>query len=137
MNHTLSKITNIFNTECLDGSETTRKFYLKAGMGGASSQSVYNQRFDDTDLATEVKNEHSMFQTAIVPLKLEKGDSTVCLKPNPSSPHFFRSLHLQYQKETKGSVRAKELDVREQIESLQNFKLPFPNKKAKIEIKIE
>ena len=62
---------------------------MKAGMDGASSQSVYNQRFDDTDLATGVENEKSLFQTAIVPLKLEIGDITVWSNPMPSRLHFY------------------------------------------------
>ena len=67
---------------------------------GASSQSIYNQRFNDTDLTTGVQNEHSVFRTAIVPLKLKVKDSNIWNNPKPSSPYFSRSLELQYQKET-------------------------------------
>ena len=77
----------------------------------ASSQSINNQRFDETDLATGVENEQSLFQAAFVPLKQEVGDTTVWSNSKPSSLHFCRPLHLQYQKETKESPRAEELDV--------------------------
>ena len=61
------------------------------------------------------------------------------VKPKAFKSPFCRPFHLQYQKETKESTKAEELDVREQIESLQDFELeiPFSNQKAKIEIKIE
>ena len=80
-----------------------------------------------------------MFQTAIAPLKLEIRDTTVWSNPKPSTHHFFRPLHLQYQKETKEPKRAEELDVWEQIEILQDFEfeIPFSNQKAKVEIKIQ
>ena len=45
-------------------------------MDGASTQSIYSQRFDDTDLAFGIENEQSWFQAAIVVLKLETGDTT-------------------------------------------------------------
>ena len=80
-------------------------------MDGASSQSIYSQRFDNTDLAAGVENEQSLFQAAIVPLKLEIGDTTVWSNSKPSSLHFCWPLHLQYQKETKELTRAEESGV--------------------------
>ena len=40
-------------------------------MDGALTQSIYSQMFDDTDLAAGIENEQSLFQAAIVALKLE------------------------------------------------------------------
>ena len=106
-------------------------------MDGASSQSIYSQRFDDTDLSTGVENEQSLFQAAIVALKLEIGDTTVWSNSKPSSLHFCRPLYLQYRKETKGSPKAEELDV-EREKSLQDFELeiPFCNQKAKKTVRL-
>ena len=35
-------------------------------MDGASTQSIYSQRFDDTDLAVGIENEQSLFQAAML-----------------------------------------------------------------------
>ena len=78
VNHTLSGIRNISNAECLDGSETTKRKNLQKQLEnsiwngwGLNSKYIQSIRFDDTDLAVGIENEQSLFQAAIVVLKLE------------------------------------------------------------------
>nr|XP_047138393.1 uncharacterized protein LOC124814601 [Hydra vulgaris] len=109
-------------------------------MWHGSSQSIYKQRFDDTDLTTGMQNEQSVFKTAIVPLKLRIGDTNIWNKPKPSSPHFCRSLQIQYQKETTKLIAEEEISLRKQIENLEDYILDlhlFSNEKhGSIKIKI-
>ena len=74
-------------------------------------------------LDTAVQDEESLFQTAIVPLKLEISGRVVWLNPKPSSPHFCRPPHLQYKKGTKEVTVAKKKINCERLTFLIN-KLP-------------
>ena len=98
-------VTRILET-CLDKIGQLRDnsvgtLHIKAGMDGASSQSIYHQKFDETDLEDGQHNEESLFQTAVVPLKLLFDDSDFWTNKTPSSSHYYRSLHLQYKKRQK------------------------------------
>ena len=59
VNHTLLQILKLISAQLqnLEEAVTHVVFNLKCVMGGASSQSIYNQRFGDTDLTTGVQNE--------------------------------------------------------------------------------
>ena len=65
INHTLDRILSIDNLKTQLHDVNTCKFYLKIGMDGASSQSIYMQKFEDTELVDGVANEESLFHTAI------------------------------------------------------------------------
>ena len=95
--------------------------YLKVGFDGASSQSIYKQKFEETDLHEEVQNEESLFQTAIVPLKLVVNGETMWSNSKPSSSHFCRPLHLQYKKETAEVSKDEAERVKHQINTLHPF----------------
>ena len=104
VNHTLSQVFQISEgalesivAECGDRSGT---FYLKAGFDGASSQSIYKQKYVEHRLEDVVQGEESFFQTAIVPIRLEVEGSCVWRNEKPNSFQFCRPLHLQYQKES-------------------------------------
>ena len=124
--HTLSRILAM-SSDVLDEEEIEKDpsgvLYVKAGMDGASSQSVYNQKFDETDLEAGKYHEESLFQTAIVPLKLVISGVDIWINQKPSSSHFCRPLQLQYQKETKEVIKAEEARVNKEIENLKDFKL--------------
>ena len=124
--HTLSRILAL-SSDVLDEEEIEKDpsgvLYVKAGMDGASSQSVYNQKFDETDLEAGKYHEESLFQTAIVPLKLVISGVDIWINQKPSSSHFCRPLQLQYQKETKEVIKAEEARVNKEIENLKDFKL--------------
>ena len=92
-------------------------------MDGASSQSIYNQKFEHNDIEEASANEQSLFLTSITPLKLSFNNQTVWTNPRPSSPHFTRPLHLQYKKETKELTVAEEMSLREEIEGLDDFNI--------------
>ena len=93
--------------------------HFKGGFDGASSQSLYKQQYTDTDLSEAVKNEASLFQNAIVPLKLTVNDETVWYNSKPSSTLFCRPVHLQYKKETKEVTKGEEERLRAEIENLE------------------
>ena len=104
LDHTLSRILEIPDTKTVlqehakEGGSGV--FIVKTGFDGASSQSLYKQKYQDTDLNEAIKNEESLFQTAMVPLQLKLDDSTVWENKTPSSTHFCRPVNLQYKKET-------------------------------------
>ena len=87
-------------------------------MDGASSQSIYNQKFNETDLDEGKIHEESMFQTAIVPLKLVVNETDIWTNDKPSSSHFCRPLHLQYKKETEEVTQNEARRVRNEMENL-------------------
>nr|XP_047129322.1 uncharacterized protein LOC124809317 [Hydra vulgaris] len=74
-NHTLTRILTF--TECQDSmrmfAEVGGKFkgvlHFQGGFDVASSQSVYKQKYTDTNIGEAQVNKQSLFQTAIVPLK--------------------------------------------------------------------
>ena len=100
VNHTLSRIL-ILSEDSLkllsscNAQQFNGTFYLKTGFDGASSQSIYKQRYVDTDLSEAKQNEESIFQTGIVPLRLTIADNIIWSNQKTSSSHFCRPLHLQ------------------------------------------
>ena len=88
--HTLSRILELSdeNMKEIGSKDCSGTFYLKMGFDGASSQSIYNQRFEETDLNVATIHEESLFQTAIAPLKLVISDKDIWVNKKPSSPHF-------------------------------------------------
>ena len=125
VDHTLSRVIEQSDENKLMDVESGGSgiFFLKTGMDGASSQSIYNQKFDETALETGKYHEESLFQTAIVPLKLVINGREVWLNEKPNSSHFCRPLHLQYQKETTEVTKGEEDRINREIEDLQDFKL--------------
>ena len=51
--------------------------HFKGGFDGASSQSVYKKIYTDTNIGGAQVNEQIHFQTAIVPLNHQEGNSMV------------------------------------------------------------
>ena len=90
--------------------------YVKLGMDGASSQSIYNQKYDEADLSERSSNEESLFLTSITPLRLVIISKEVWSNPKPSRP-----LHMQYQKETVNLTVREEQCLRGEIDSLTDF----------------
>ena len=96
-------------------------FYLKGGFDGASSQSIYKQKYEETDLSMAMSNEESLFQTALVPLKLILEGKCIWSNKKPNSSHFCRPLHLQYRKETKELTKEEYEDILDQMENIGDF----------------
>ena len=96
-----SKIFNGRGGRELSQVDNTGIFYIKAGFDGASSQSIYNQQYKETDLGSAISSEESLLQTSIVPLKLVVGENEVWVNQRSSSSHYCQLLRLQYNKETK------------------------------------
>ena len=68
-------------------------------MDFASGQSLYIQKFDATENVAEV-SEETLFQTCIVPLKLQVGENDIWNNEKPNSTHFCRPVHIQFKKES-------------------------------------
>ena len=86
-----------------------------------ASQCTYKQKYIGTELAEATANEETMFQTAIVPLKLTFGNNDIWLNKKPSSTHFCRPVHLQYRKELPELCK-EEMDwLKSQQANLQNY----------------
>ena len=77
--------------------------------------------FEETDLREGVQNEESLFQTAIVPLKLVVNGETMWSNNQPSSSHFCRPLNLQYKEETAEVSKDEAERVKHQINTLHPF----------------
>ena len=82
--------------------------HFKDGFNGASSQSLYKQKYSDTILDEVIENEESIFQTSIVPLKLTVNDTVIWHNKKPSSTHFCRPVCQQYKKESNVLIKEEE-----------------------------
>ena len=125
LDHTLRRILEMKSEDLKSVGQVVGKLYMKLGMDGASSQSVYNQKFEETDLQEGASNEESLFMTAVTPLKLGINNEEVWTNPKPSSPHFTRPLHIQYKKETREVIVEEEASVRDEINNLKTFSVDF------------
>ena len=136
-NHTLTRILTF--TECQDsmrmfaeiGGRFKGLLHFKGGFDGASSQSVYKQKYTDTNIGEAQVNEQSLFQTAVVPLKLTIMNKNVWLNKKPSSTHYCRPLHLQYQKETEELIRNKYELLKAEINRLVKFEVKLEVEEGK------
>ena len=67
VDHTLTRFLKLKSEELSAMADTCANFhgvfYVKMGMDGASSQSKYNQRYEETDLREGAANEESLFLT--------------------------------------------------------------------------
>ena len=111
------------DVENITSNVNTGTFFLKCGMDGAASQSIYMQKFDNE--SNGEKCEETLFQTAIVPLRLDLGGKTVWNNKKPNSTHFCRPLHLQYMKETKENTRLEKQWIDDSKEKLQDVSIAF------------
>ena len=121
VDHTLSRIIQVCEPQILQSvneNEVKGTLYMKGGFDGASSQSLYKQRYESEDVMMAKSDEESLFLTAIVPLKLVLGDVDVWSNKRPNSSHHCRPLHLQYRKETKELAIDEQQDVLEQLDRL-------------------
>lgn len=127
LDHTLTRIATLEDSraalEDIQGDQVEGTLYCKIGFDGASSQSVYKQKYDQTDLDEAKKNEESLFQTALVPLKLTVDTKTVWMNKKPSSTHFCRAVNLQYKKETKEVIQQEKRRLQEEVDNLNMLNL--------------
>ena len=114
--HTISRIIELVKDD-IEPNDKEAVFHFKAGFDGASSQSVYKQKFEDAENA-ENCTEESLFQTALVPLRLVIGERIVWQNVKPNSSLFCRPLNIQFRKETKELSLEEYEDLKAQIEVL-------------------
>ena len=98
LDHTLSRLSD---SGCLSipndiPAESTAELHVKADYDGASSQSIYNKKFETTSINSASKNEESLLQTSMVPLKLTVENKTIWQNVKPSSSRLCRPLHIQF-----------------------------------------
>ena len=127
VNHTLSRILVVSEDNLQSLTDPAQvlhgTLFLKAGFDGASSQSIYKQQYHQSELDEVMKNEESLFQTAVVPLRLNIGDELIWVNPKPNSSHFCRPLRLQYKKETKELSKSEYESLVHEIEGLEPLKI--------------
>ena len=82
-------------------------------------------------------NEESLFQTAIVPLKLQAGEFVLWSNTKPNSCHFCRPLSLQYKKETKELSKQEHQLLVKQISELSKFKYELNGVMIEVSAKVD
>ncbi|XP_065680193.1 uncharacterized protein LOC124806266 [Hydra vulgaris] len=133
-NHTLCRVLSlnscnkIFSELSVKDINQHGIMHFKGGFDGASSQSLYKQKYLDTTLDEVIKNEESIFQTSIVPLKLTVNDTVIWYNKKPSSTHFCRPVCLQYKKETNVLIKEEEERLRIEIQKLEPFVVSLESK---------
>ena len=100
---------------------------FKAGFDGASSQKIYKQSFDDTNLEDALIHEESLFQSALVPLRLKIGSEEIWRNTKQNSSHFCRPLHLQFKKESKELSNEEFNNLKAELLSLEPFMVILEN----------
>jgi hypothetical protein len=101
----------------VDSSTDGLKLISKWGFDGASSQSTYKQKSEDTDF-----NDSSVFMSSLVPLKLVSNHSTIWENPKPSSTTFCRPIKFEFCKETAEYVKQEEAALKEEIDNITSTK---------------
>lgn len=117
------------------------KLICKWGCDGSSGQSVYKQKFENTD-REESKSDANIFFTSIVPLQLislnEKTKQKIIIWKNPrsSSPRFCRPLRIQFIHETTEiAVKEKEY-IEAQAEELVPFQTIIDGKEINVSFQL-
>lgn len=136
LDHTLSRILKMTANSDNLTTDAAGTLFIKAGFDGASSQSIYNQKYEITELESAMKNEESLLQTAIVPLKLTIGNETIWQNSKPSSSKFCRPLHIQFMKETREVSVSEERGLAREIQELKPYSVPSTNVSIDYDVRI-
>ena len=136
LNHTVTRIIDMIDLKESCKVEMNGILYVKIGFDGASSQSIYKQKFDSLNFTEESKQEDSLFSTAIVPLLFKVENIDFWKNSKSSSCHFCRPLHLQYKKETSELCKEEEADLQTQMNQLKPFSTDLNIAGAVITIKV-
>ena len=137
VDHTLERIVQVpeaqekLQNATSTDDNSTGTLHCKIGFDGASSQSVYKQKYEETELTDAKKNEESLFQTAFVPLKLTIKDKNIQLSEKPSSTHYCRPVNLQYKKETPEVSQGEAKRLEEEIEALNHHVLELEDENGR------
>ncbi|XP_028165522.1 uncharacterized protein LOC114356509 [Ostrinia furnacalis] len=93
---------------------------LKWGCDGASSQATYKHSFSDPGF-----DDSSVFMCSFVPIKLYDVDTESVIWQNPatSSSRYCRPILFRFEKENERLTKECYNDIREQITSLEPFKI--------------
>ena len=120
LDHTFRRILNLLDLDLLFKNLTSKEAIccFKAGFDGASSQSIHCQPYVEENLEDAIKNEETLLQTALVPLKISFDDRTLWQNETPNSASFCRPIKLQFKKETKEVCREEGKLIRDQFSNL-------------------
>lgn len=96
------------------------------GFDGSGIQSQYKQRLDDTS----TEDDHSLFATTLIPLKITPliDMQELWQNPTPQSVRYCRPLRLQFKKESKQVILEEKKWVEDQIENLTDYIVEIPRK---------
>ena len=139
LDHTVSRILETTDLEKFfqNSSSHIGTCRIKAGFDGASSQSIYCQKYEVVDADEAIKNEETLLQTAIAPLNITFGDITLWKNKTPNSAKFCRPLKLEFAKETKEiSINEEDL-IKKQISELNPYSFELNGSKFLINFDIE
>lgn len=139
LDHTLSRILELTDLDLFFQNSTSDVgiFQLKAGFDGASSQSIYCQKYELENYEEAMKNEETLLQTGIVPLSISFGDRKLWEIENPNSAKFCRPLKLEFIKETKDVCVNEQKVINDQISKLNPFIFDHNGSKFTINYNIE
>lgn len=99
------------------------------GFDSSTGQAQYKQIFHTTDSSNN--SDASLLATTIIPLRLVLSSGTPIWNNNtPQSTRFCRPIKLEFVKETKESILREELDLRKEIDALQNLLIHIGNGKT-------
>lgn len=110
---TVKRILKIPN---IDTSQKSLTLTSKWGFDGASSQSGYKQKYENSK--TSEQDDSSVFMTSLVPLKLFTADKVIWENPSPSSTRYCRPIKFHFVKETKDIVKQEFSNIQSQINKL-------------------
>lgn len=111
---TAKRIVKICNLNIQPNSELI--LTTKWGFDGASSQSLYKQKFEDPESSEQ--EESSVFMTSCVPLDLKMGSRTIWENPAPASTRYCRPIKFEFIKESAEMVTQQFKDMQTEIENL-------------------
>ena len=120
LNHTVTRIINMIDLSESYKVEMNGILHVKIEFDGASSQSIYKQKFDSHKFTEELLQEDSLSSTAIVPLLFKIENIDFWKNSKCSSFHFCRPLPLNI-KETSALCTEEETDLQTQISQLKPF----------------
>jgi hypothetical protein len=90
------------------------------GFDGSSGQSQYKQKLEDSDISGD---DHSLFVTTVIPLKLSTEEECIWLNPTPQSVRYCRPLRIQFAKETSDLIKSTRDEVNEEFSQMGLFEL--------------
>lgn len=128
------KADTLLNNLTNDAIKLRYKLYSKYGFDGATGQSKYKQRFEQSPLES---SDESLFTSTLVPIFLsDECSNNIWVNPNPASTRFCRPIRFQYLKETSEIIRNEADYLKVQMNDLTQKIIEIKYKNSIIEIEV-